>query len=60
MATAALDGDNNLHVIDLKSNLADTTGAPGVANFQGGLSIYTMGIENDLRDRKSTRLNSSH
>ena len=48
MATAAIDGQNNLHVIDLKSDLSDTTGTPPRSNFLGGLTIASLGISNDL------------
>jgi M6 family metalloprotease-like protein len=48
MATAALDDQNNLHFIDLKTDLADTTGAEAPSNFFGGLNIVSRGITNDL------------
>jgi len=48
MATAAIDGQNNLHVVDLKSDLSDTTETPVRGNFRGALSIASLGITNDL------------
>ncbi|MDI6807893.1 MAG: CARDB domain-containing protein [Candidatus Eisenbacteria bacterium] len=48
MVTAALDRQNNLHVIDLKSDLKNPPGASMRNNFFDGLSIASRGISNDL------------
>lgn len=48
MATAAVDGQNNLHVVNLKSDLSDTTGTQRSGNFFGGLSVASRGITRDL------------
>ena len=48
MATAAIDGQNNLHVIDLKTDLAVSGGAAPAGNFLRGLSIASRGITRDL------------
>jgi len=48
MLTAAIDDQNNLHFVDLKSDLS---GSPGLANrgtFLDGLSIGSRGIQCDL------------
>jgi subtilase family serine protease len=46
MATAVLDGDNNLNLVDLKTDLE---GEAIAANFLGGLSLASKGIANDLK-----------
>jgi len=49
MTTAVIDGQNNLHVIDLKSDLNAVTGiSQPNGNFVGGLSIASSGIARDL------------
>lgn len=49
MLTAAVDSQNNLHFVDLKSDLADSTGQVNRGSFFDGLSLGARGIGGDLR-----------
>ncbi len=49
MLSAAVDEQNNLHFVDLKSDLSDTTGVVNRGNFFDGLALGARGIGADGR-----------
>jgi len=48
MMTASLDGDNNVHLIDLKSDLSPNAQPPAVSGTLRGLSLTTRSISESL------------
>ena len=47
--TAAVDDQNNLHFVDLKTNLADSTGTANKGQFLDGMAVGSRGIGRDLK-----------
>ncbi len=48
MLAVDIDRQNNLHFVNLKTDLADTTGSPNRGGFFDGLSLSSKGIGADL------------